>query len=510
MNGKKKERAPIALVILDGFGYRAESDNNAIALAHTPNIQSWLSHYPHTLLQASGRAVGLPDGYMGNSEVGHMTIGCGRIINQPITQINQAIDSGLFFENHIVLEALDTIKKRGGRLHIMGLLSDAGVHAHEKHLYAYMQAAKNSGIQEIIIHVFLDGRDTAPRSAQIHLERLDTKIQEIGIGSLGSVHGRFYAMDRDSNWGRIEKSYRCLTEFLEQEIQFTDWQALLDYYYQQNITDEFIIPTQMPGFKPVGDNDGIIFINIRPDRARQLTAAFVDPDCDHFERELINLSCCVTPISYSPDLDTTVLLPKNNVTQCLMQELDAADVSLFTIAETEKYAHVTYFFNGGHEKSWPNERRILIPSLRRKTYAQSPQMSAANITEYIIESLQTNPRNFYLINYANADMVGHSGNLQATVQAIEFLDEQLKKLYDEIVIVHGGTLCITADHGKAESMVDDNNNQACTAHTTHPVPFIMIQKDLYDISYPLPLVGLSDIAPFILRMYGIKVPKQME
>lgn len=499
--------APQVLVILDGFGYAKETKYNAIAQAKTPHLDNWFAHYPHATLHAAGTAVGLLDGFIGNSEVGHLTIGAGRIIQQPVSILHEAIDNGSFFENKILLEALDNIKKKQGRLHIFGLLSDAGVHAHEKHIHAYIKVAVDFGITNIFLHPFLDGRDTPPQSATTYLQRLDKVLKDIGHGTIGSIHGRFYAMDRDKNWQRTAASYNVLTQVQKQS---RTWQEVIEQNYRNNITDEFIPPTQLDATSIIKDGDGIIFCNFRPDRARQLTAAFMQKGFAHFPIKQLNLACFVTPTAYNTTLQTDVLSPRPNIPHTLKEVLAAHNKSIFSIAETEKYAHVTYFFNGGKEEPVATETQALIPSLPAKNYIDHPEMSAQKITYTVIKSLQTDPKDFYLINYANADMVGHSGNLDATVKAIEVLDDLLNQLYTLVVKKMQGVLYITADHGNAEDMFDTKTGQPRTAHTNNPVPFVMIQQGLELPDKQLPLDQLADIAPFILQQMGLPVPEEMK
>lgn len=500
------KKRPTALVILDGFGYSKKTRYNAIHNASTPHFDEWFRHYPHAILQAAGSAVGLLDGYVGNSEVGHLTIGAGRIIDQPVKIIHEAIKNGSFFRNKILRDNLYKLAQSGKTLHIMGLLSDAGVHSHIEQLFALLQAAHQLGIQHVVVHAFLDGRDTPPQSAMHYLKILDTELQKIG-GILGSVHGRFYAMDRDHNWQRIEKSYRVLTE--PQQIILSHWCNVLDHYYKNNITDEFIPPTQLNPDAFVKNGDGIIFFNVRSDRARELTESFVNQKFNNFKRYSINLAFFITPIAYNQDLTTTPLFETLQITHTLKEILAQHNKTIFSIAESEKYAHVTYFFNGGKEEKQVNEIWKLIPSIPAKSYVHIPKMAAPQITTSILKSLKTNPADFYLINYANADMIGHSGNFAATVKAIECLDHELSKLYDQIINQMDGTLYITADHGNAENTYDEASHQNRTAHTNNPVPFIMIRKKLRHSPELLPLSQLADIAPFILRNMDIPIPQQM-
>lgn len=346
-----KHTPPTALVILDGFGYRKEKEGNAIALAHTPHLDQWFSEYPHAILQASGPAVGLFPGMMGNSEVGHLTIGAGRVIEQPVVTIHTAIANKSLFKNEQLISALKKIAQGQTALHIIGLLSDAGVHSDVEHLYAFLDAAHQQNVKHVYIHAFLDGRDTPPQSAAIYLEQLENAIAAFGYGSLGSIHGRFYAMDRDGNWDRTQKSYRVLTTV--QNTIPAPWQDVLEKQYKQGVTDEFIIPTQIDPTSTIQDGDGVIFFNIRPDRARQLTSCFVEQSFNHFPRTYIPLASFITPISYSPTLPTTVLFQTSPIHPTLKELLSKAGKTIFSIAETEKYAHVTYFFGGGTEKPFP-------------------------------------------------------------------------------------------------------------------------------------------------------------
>jgi len=503
---------PIVLVILDGFGYSPRHCGNAIARAHTPNLDRWFAEYPHTLLNASGTSVGLLEQLPGNSQVGHLAIGTGRIIPQPIRVIHDAIDSGLFFSLPLLHKHFKELNKRGATLHIMGLLSDGGVHSHTKHLYAFIEAAIQHNIQRIVIHPFLDGRDVVPRSAYYYLEKLESVLRQYSLKTcivIGSIHGRFYAMDRDNNWDRTQYAYTILTSDGPPSIR--NWRDIIEHNYQQGVTDEFIPPTALHPLHAVRPEDGIIFFNIRPDRARQLTDAFIDPTFTHFERTFIPLTCFITPVAYryssTATAATDVLFPNPVIRNTLKEVLANAQKTIFSIAETEKYAHITYFFDGYHEAAYATETRYLIPSIKIKNYVHHPQMSAPIITDTIIESLMHKLCNFYLINYANADMVGHSGNFEATVQAIECLDNQLATLYEHVVMHNNGTLCITGDHGKAEYMYNIHTHEIITAHTTNPVPFLVIQK--ISDQKKLKLTTLADIAPYILHLMRVPIPPQM-
>lgn len=486
---------PTALIILDGIGYRTSKKYNAVAQAQTPHLTTWLKQYPHALLKASGSAVGLPHGYIGNSEVGHLTIGSGRVIQQPLALVNDAIDDGSFFTNPTLEHDLNLLHKKGGTLHVMGLLSDAGVHSHVQHLYAFLAAAKRHHIQHIVVHAFLDGRDVAPASAGRYLQQLQTYIAKHPSVTLGSIHGRFYAMDRNKNWTRTRQSFKLFTQPTSPTP--THWRTVLKSFYQQHLSDEFIPPTALHPFAPITANDGIIFFNFRPDRARQLIKKLHD----------IKPLFILTPVPLDTHNKTDSLFELPAIKNTLIDVLATHRKKMYTIAETEKYAHITYFFNGRREKARSTQERVLIPSIRSKTYAQHPCMSAPQITKAVLQSLKMNRKDFYLVNYANGDMVGHSGNMKATIKAVECIDKQLDIIYQQLVEKMGGTMYITADHGNAETMYDPKTKQVHTAHTKNKVFFIMLRKGLHKT--PLKLTQLADIAPFILKNMGLAVPKEM-
>lgn len=497
----------VALVILDGFGHAYPNKFNAISQAQTPHIDSWLQNYPHTLLHASGKYVGLPEGFCGNSEVGHLTLGTGRVISQPLTIINNAITDGSFYTNPSLVTTFEQISKGSGRLHIMGLLSDGGVHSHTAHLYAYLDAARAHNIPHIFIHSFLDGRDTAPRSAERYLDKLDGYIKQYPQCSLGSIHGRFYAMDRDENWERTQTSYTTLTQ--TQKTPTTSWQQLLKTAYASGTTDEFIYPTQLNQQAVIQQGDGILYFNFRPDRSRQLARCFLRPGELQFITKKAAITPFITPTFYGLSYPTKVLFAQQAISNTLKDVISAYDNTIFAIAETEKYAHISYFFNGEREEILPGESQVLIQSIATKTYAEHPYMSARLITQTVIDSMRNDSRDFYLINYANADMVGHSGNFAATVKAVECLDEQLHELYQCFVLEMGGTLIITADHGKAEDMFDETNNQPKTSHTTNQVPCISISNQ-HTARHTLDMKQLADVAPYILRLMHLPIPTQMQ
>jgi 2,3-bisphosphoglycerate-independent phosphoglycerate mutase len=512
-------KRPIGLVILDGWGHSNTTQYNAIARAEPQHFLEYWNTYPSTYLQAAGESVGTLPGYMGNSEIGHMTIGAGRIIEQSLATITYAIEDGTFFKNDTLVSHLKQCARSNATLHICGLLSDGGIHSHEKHLYAIIAAAAHTGIQKLVVHPFLDGRDVPPQSAEIYVHNLEKILQKHNIGMIGSIVGRYYAMDRDWNWYLTTQTYNLLTQN-RADNTFDTWQEALRYYYEKDITDEFIPPTCISNAPPFYDNDALLFFNFRPDRMRQLTALFcqkpVAPQGDiktGTEKSYapyppnppkpVSYLWIITMVPYHPSFTNPTLYDIPHAKTTLFDILQKHNYSLFTIAETEKYAHVTYFFNGGQEAERPNETRRLIPSLDVRSYAEAPEMSAPEITETVVQSLTTNPRDFYLINYANADMVAHSGNIESTVEAITCLDQQLKQLHDAF-LAHGGTLIITSDHGNAEYMFDPENNTRITSHTTNPVPCIVIQEGLTQDMMTLPYTGLAGITPFILQSAGLE------
>jgi 2,3-bisphosphoglycerate-independent phosphoglycerate mutase len=498
-------QAPHVLIILDGFGYRQEIDDNAILKAHPANFSSWMSKYPHSTLSASGIFVGLLPHMIGNSEVGHMTIGSGRRIVQPVAEITHQIATGAFYADKIVEKRFNELIDTPKRLHFMGLLSDAGVHSHIDHLKALIKCAQIKKIEQIIVHPFLDGRDVPPKTAAFYLSQLEEALGNSGI--IGSLHGRFYAMDRDNNWDRTKESYKILTQTQKQSA--TSWQEALEKSYAAGITDEFFKPVALHESAAIKRQDAVVFFNFRADRARQLTGALVAEDFSSFTTRHLDLSSMLTFTSYHEDFPVDVLLRKKIVQNTLFDVLEKHEFPLFSIAETEKYAHITYFFNGGRELIRQHETRILIPSKKHhETYASIPCMSAPEITDAVISALNQNKHRFYLVNFANADMVGHSGDFAATVKAIHCLDYELGRLYKKIVEELKGTLYITADHGKAEEMWDFQVGQPRTAHTTNHVPFLYIGSD-ENASARLPLTELADIAPFILKNLGLEVPLEM-
>lgn len=495
------KKQPLMLVILDGFGYRKALLGNAIATAKMPFFSFAWNHYAHALLQASGGFVGLPQGYIGNSEVGHITIGSGRVCKQPMSLINDVIENNAMNKNKPLHELCKKIISSNTRLHIMGILSDGGVHGHIDHMLSYIQTAYHFGVHSIIVHPFLDGRDSLPCSAQKYLECLERAIKKYPGVHIGTIHGRFYAMDRDHNDERTEKSLIVLTK--KTSVHFNLWQDLLDSAYKNNITDEFIQPEALVSDGYIQKGDGVLCTNIRPDRMRQLVFAL----CNNQKK--IGFQEFVTAVPYAEQFCAKVLFYPIHSDITLKSVLNDYHKRIYTIAETEKYAHVTYFFDGGKEVIFPYETRVLIPSLKREKYDTDPEMSAQKITNMLKYSLQNDLHDFYLVNYANADMVGHSGNFLATVHAVECLDRQLAVLYQEVVQKNDGILCITADHGNAEEMIDIYTGLPKTSHTTNPVPFLMICNKDRCVSKNIPLYQLADIASFLLKCMNLPVPKSM-
>ena len=498
---------PTMLVILDGFGHGNVGQGNAIRKANMPFWHSTCHNYRTALLKAAGADVGLLPGTVGNSEVGHITMGAGRIILSDLVRFDQLLASEHDQQRSTLIAQFKQLQQTHGQLHLMGLLSNGGVHSHERHLYELIELAKMCGITQIFIHAFLDGRDVPPTSAAQYLQRLTTVP---GV-TLASVQGRFYAMDRDNNLERTGIAYKALTGNIP--VLTDSWQQVLDRSYKHGVTDEFVVPTLLNANGGIKAGDGVIFFNVRPDRARQLAELFINP-----EKRLLTLAFFTTPTLFDKRFATwgknnTILLQQTDVQQTLLDILAAEKKEVFVVAETEKYAHVTYFFQGFHEAPFDHQKRVMIPSMKVRNYIQQPEMSAAQITTTLIKSLRTQPADFYLVNLANADMVGHSGNLPATIKACEFLDQQLALICHEVVDRLDGTVFITGDHGKAEAMLDEQSI-AITAHTTNPVPFVAVGKQ-YKVKKMQEFddetrEGLSSIAPTILNHLGLPVPSVME
>ncbi len=496
------------LMILDGFGDNMEKEGNAIKLAKTPNIDKITKKYPTTKIQASGLAVGLPEGQMGNSEVGHTNIGAGRIVYQELTRITKSIEDGDFFSNPELVKAMENCKKNNSKLHILGLVSDGGVHSHNRHLYGLLEMAKRKGLENVYVHCFLDGRDTPPASAEGYLLDLEEKMKEKGIGKIASISGRFYAMDRDKRWNRIEKAYRALV-YGEGNKAGSSINAI-ESSYQKEVFDEFVEPTVITnGSKPVAtieDGDSVIFFNFRPDRARQITRSIVDKDFKEFETKKMNVHfVCFT--SYDETMPNVhIAFKKEPIKNTLGEVVSKNGGTQLRIAETEKYAHVTFFFNGGEEKQYENEDRILVPSPKVETYDMKPEMSAYEVTEKVVEAISQKKYNTIILNFANPDMVGHTGNLNAAIKAVETIDECVGKIVN-IIVEQKANLIITADHGNAEQMIDYKTGEPHTAHTTNLVPLTLISEKE---NVKLREGGkLADIAPTMLELMGIEKPEEM-
>ncbi|UNC90793.1 2,3-bisphosphoglycerate-independent phosphoglycerate mutase [Candidatus Contubernalis alkaliaceticus] len=501
---------PLVLTILDGWGLETGLEGNAIALARTPNIDSYQSRYPYTSLECSGEVVGLPEGQMGNSEVGHLNIGSGRIVYQDLTKINVAIRDGSFFKNPALLNIIQQVKENKSSLHLIGLVSDGGVHSHLRHLYALLDLAKLQGLSKVYIHAVLDGRDVPPANAKEYLTDLKARTKALGIGEVATVSGRYYTMDRDRRWERIEKSYQAMV-LGQGEVAASSLHAV-EKAYENGQTDEFVLPTVVLNEQGVPrglirEKDGVIFFNFRPDRARQITRALVDDKFPHFNRgeapPRVNFVCFTL---YDITIDTPVAFPPDNLTLTLGEVLSWEGLSQLRIAETEKYAHITFFFNGGLEEPYPGENRILIPSSKVATYNLKPEMSAYEVTEAVLEKIEENIYDVIVINFANPDMVGHTGILKAAIEAVEVVDCCVGRVV-EAVLNRGGVVLLTSDHGNSEKMIDLQTRQPHTAHTSNRVPFFLIGDN-----FNIQLRGegiLADIAPTILEILNIEKPREM-
>ncbi|WP_133136976.1 2,3-bisphosphoglycerate-independent phosphoglycerate mutase [Legionella rowbothamii] len=499
------KKTPLLLMILDGWGYNKNNKHNAIAQANTPQWDEWWQTRPHILLNASGLPVGLPDEQMGNSEVGHMHIGAGRVIQQDFTRINQSIAQGEFAKNTVFLNMLHKLKQTGKSLHIMGLFSPGGVHSHEQHLFALLALCAAQNFHSVCLHLFLDGRDTPPQSALQSIERLNAELQKYPVARICSISGRYYAMDRDNRWERIAPVYDLLTQG-HSPHQYPDAETAIKSYYQQNLSDEFIPPTQIGTGEIINDGDAILFFNFRADRARQLTTTFVDASFTQFNRHVCPpLSHFVSMTQYDKNLATTSAFPPIHLNNTLGEVIAAHGLRQLRIAETEKYAHVTFFFNGGQEQVFNNEERILIPSPKVATYNLQPEMSAPQLTDRLVEAINNRAYDVIICNYANADMVGHSGDFAATIRAIECLDHCMHRVWKALE-QQGGQLLITADHGNAEEMFDESTHQAHTAHTSEPVPLVYVGDHWH---FTRTEGNLTDIAPTILALLGITPPAEM-
>ncbi|APC97289.1 2,3-bisphosphoglycerate-independent phosphoglycerate mutase [Francisella frigiditurris] len=496
------------LLILDGWGYSESDYFNAIKNANTPNWDSIWKAYPKTLLNASSLGVGLPKGQMGNSEVGHVNIGSGRIVYQELTKIDKAIEDGSFEKNEALCKAMDDVVKNGSNLHLMGLLSPGGVHSHEEHIFAAIKMAKDKGVKRVFLHAFLDGRDMPPKSAKESIEKADKLLQKLDLGYIATVSGRYYAMDRDNRWSRVEIAYDAIVNSNSEFICDSAIEAL-EQSYLRDQTDEFVIPTcimKNDELVNITDGDSVIFMNFRADRAREISHAFVDPEFSGFDREKhLNINF-TTLTQYDAKLNCSVAFPPEQPQNTLGEILAKNHKTQLRIAETEKYPHVTFFFNGGKENEFEGEDRILIPSPKVATYDLQPEMSAPEVTDKLINAINSGKYDCIVCNYANSDMVGHTGNYEATIKAIEYLDKCIGKLKDAI-LDNDGNMFITADHGNADMMVNPKTNKPHTAHTTNLVPFVYVGSKKAEVN--LEHGKLSDIAPTILTVMNLDIPKEM-
>ncbi|QSX33723.1 2,3-bisphosphoglycerate-independent phosphoglycerate mutase [Shewanella avicenniae] len=499
----KAIKGPLALLILDGWGYRADTSNNAVFHAKTPVLDGLAEKYAHSLISGSGLDVGLPDGQMGNSEVGHINIGSGRIVYQELTRIGKAIDDGEFFDNPALVNAVDAAIAADGAVHIMGLLSAGGVHSHESHIAAMCQMAAKRGAKAVYLHAFLDGRDTPPRSAKSSLEQFDKLFADLGVGKIASVVGRYYAMDRDNRWDRVSQAYELITEG-KGKFNAANAVTALENAYARNENDEFVAATTIGDTVELNDNDALIFMNFRADRARQITRAFVNANFDGFVRHKTPKLNFVMLTEYAADIKVPVAFPKEELVNTFGETLQQLGMRQLRISETEKYAHVTFFFNGGVETPFTGEDRILINSPKVATYDLQPEMSSAELTDKLVEAIESSQYDVIICNYPNGDMVGHTGSFDAAVKACEAVDSCLGRVVAALDKV-GGECIITADHGNAEQMMDETTGQPHTAHTSELVPFIYVgRKAEIDNGG-----RLSDIAPSMLTLLGQDIPAEM-
>ena len=494
------------LIILDGWGHSEATDNNAIAMADTPNWDHLINNYPHTLIGTSGSSVGLPLGHMGNSEVGHLTIGSGRIIEQDYTRIQNDIDSGEFSKNTSLCAALNKTSKNNKAIHIIGLLSDGGVHSHQNHIHAMLEMAHQKGCKKVFLHVFTDGRDTPPNSAEDFITPLEEKISVLKTGRIASVVGRFFAMDRDNRWDRVSKAYHLLSSG-KSERQADSALNAVKIAYDHGESDEFIAPTSVGESVTINEGDAVIFMNFRADRARELTQALTAANFTGFPRASFNNTNFVCLTEFKEGFGLPCAYPPVSISNTLGFYLSSLKLTQLRIAETEKYAHVTFFFNGGAEAPLPGEDRKLIPSPSVDTYDLKPEMSAFELTSALVSAIKSKKYNFIVCNFANTDMVGHSGNLEATIKSVEAVDTCLGKVHKACEEI-GVEILITADHGNAEQMVNPRTNKFHTAHTNNPVPLVYVGHRKASIAEPL--VGtLADLAPTILTLMDIEQPKEM-
>lgn len=500
-------KQPVALIILDGFALREETFGNAVAQSKKPNFDRYLAQYPHSTLIASGEAVGLPDGQMGNSEVGHLNIGAGRIVYQNLTRIHKAIRDGEFYKNEKFLAAVEHAKTHNSKLHLMGLLSDGGVHSHYEHLFALLKLAKANGLDEVYVHGFLDGRDVGPTTAAGYIEETEKQMKEIGVGKFASLHGRYYAMDRDKRWERVQLTYNALVDGIGQTAASA--KIGIESSYRREVTDEFVIPfvitEEGQPVATVDTNDSVVFFNFRPDRAIQLSTAFTNDRFIGFklsEKHPKNLKF-VSFTHYSEDVNAEVAFENVDLVNTVGEVIARNGLSQLRIAETEKYPHVTFFMSGGREQKFPGEERILIASPKVATYDLKPEMSAYEVTDALVAEIEADHFDAIILNFANPDMVGHSGMLEPTIKAIETVDECLGRVVDAL-LAKGGAAIITADHGNSDEVVTIEG-QPMTAHTTNPVPVIITKHDISMRDGGI----LADLAPTMLKLLGVKQPQEM-
>jgi len=494
------------LMILDGYGLSDEKESNAIAMANTPNLDQLMKEYPLQKGSASGMDVGLPEGQMGNSEVGHTNIGAGRIVYQELTRISKAISDGDFFDNPALLGAVENCKKNGSDLHLYGLVSDGGVHSHNSHMYALLELAKRHGLNKVYVHAFLDGRDTPPSSGKDYLMELEAKMAEIGVGQVATIMGRYYAMDRDTRWERVQLAYDAMTQGSGKTADSVA--ACMDASYAEGVNDEFVVPTIItPNKATIKPQDSVIFFNFRPDRAREITCAFCEPEFNEFPRASLLPLYYVCFTDYDPTVPNKVVaFQSQSLTNTLGEYLAAMGLTQLRLAETTKYAHVTYFFNGGVEEPYMGEDRKLIPTPEVATFDLQPEMSAYGITDAVEEAIRSGKYDLIVMNYANPDMVGHTGIIPATIKAVEAVDSCVGRVYKALMEVDG-QMFICADHGNADKMIDLETKEPFTAHTTNPVPFVLVNcKEAKGLD-----VGgrLCDIAPTLLDMMGTQKPTEM-
>ena len=500
------DRKPVMLMILDGFGINPNEKGNAVAIANTPNIDKLKKTWPTTIIHTSGLDVGLPEGQMGNSEVGHTNIGAGRIVYQDLTRITKSIQDGDFFSIKEFSDAIDNCKKNNSNLHIMGLLSDGGVHSHIRHLVALLEFAKRKDFENVYVHCFMDGRDTPPTSGEGYIAKLEEKMKEKGVGKIATIEGRFYAMDRDKRWNRVKEAYDAMVNGVGEEA--TSAVGAIEASYQKEVFDEFVKPTVIRnGDSPVAtikDNDSVIFFNFRPDRAREITRTLVDKDFNEFETKKMNLFfVCFTQYDETMP-NVKIAFKPETLVNTFGEYISKKGLKQLRIAETEKYAHVTFFFNGGEEKEYEGEDRILDPSPKVETYDLKPEMSALEVTDKVVEAINSGKYDSIILNYANPDMVGHTGSLEAAVKAVETIDGCVGKVV-EAIEKQNGVLIITADHGNAEQMIDYKTGEPQTAHTTNPVPLILVGLE----GVKLKEGKLADLAPTMLDIMGLEKPQEM-